>query len=453
MIQQLISTSAPKCLNGNAGFGIVAQTHGMAPNVANTVNALSAYAHRFPAGNPQNPVVFLHTLRRTGGMLRHIVSRVADCGNDYTGRTNRLAHHWLVEENDVWTLPCGPAALAAQAIFRTEWNEVSRELPQKDLENVPIVVRKCTKWEQLTGDAGWAGIVAERAEKGDPISIIFKTGMNPVVLLAEVFALLPPEVRWQTSFSTFFIKSQEPAGGSREDKIQIKCFLEGTEEANFARQSPNTLVIDLRQKLPTGQQLFAAGACPAPGKYVETARTGQVQTASPGLAPMPQAREKSPSEYAGHSGKEAAFVMPTPSAQEQEVFDIDNLTLGVPKMSRGLTAADRAKAKRRKQQSPWLTLSACAGVVLVGAGILVWLLVSMRSPTDIAKGRTEPQQTQVTVDTKQGQEPPVSHGTEIVDEPESKPEQTPEPPTNPLPDNADKTETATPPDTPQINPE
>lgn len=111
MIQEQISTSSPKCLDGNSGFGIVAQTSGMAPNVAQEVSMLSGYTHQFAAGDDRNPVAFLHVVRRTGGTNRHIVSRVADCGNDYSGRTNRIAHHWIIEESDLSGLPCGPAAI------------------------------------------------------------------------------------------------------------------------------------------------------------------------------------------------------------------------------------------------------------------------------------------------------------------------------------------------------
>ena len=261
MIQELISTSAPRCLNGNAGFGIVAQTRGMAANVSQAVNALSGYTHVAAPGSGKNPVVYLHAIRRTGGMLRHIVSRIADCGNDYSGRSNRIAHHWIIEEEDVRLLSGGPGVLHAQNTFHASWKGRYGELPPRKLIAADISMEKCTVWEQLTGDAGWGGIVAERAEKGDPISIIFTSEHNSEnlrTLLSEALALLPPQVRWNVTFSTYYMKSHESSG----DKIQLKCFLAGSEEAAFVRQSPNTLVIDLREQLP-----------PAPaGKYVEQAR-------------------------------------------------------------------------------------------------------------------------------------------------------------------------------------
>gem|GEM_PF-3066265 len=261
MIQELISTSAPRCLDGNAGFGIVAQTQGMAPNVSQVANALSGYSHIATPGSVKNPVIYLHAIRRTGGMLLHIVSRVADCGNDYSGRSNRIAHHWIIEEGDIRSLPGGPAELTTQNIFRSQWTEKPTVLPHKELSSTDVLAKKCIAWEQMTGDAGWGGVVAERAEKGDPISIIFTpehSGIHLRTLIGESLGLLPSSVRWGITFCTYSMKSHEAGGG----KIQIKCFLAGTEESQFARQSPNTLVIDLQQ---------SQGAAPA-GKYVEWAR-------------------------------------------------------------------------------------------------------------------------------------------------------------------------------------
>jgi len=260
MIQELISTSAPRCLNGNAGFGIVAQTVGMAQNVSLAVNALSGYTHVAPPGSGGNPIVYLHAIRRTGGMLRHIVSRIADCGNDYSGRSNRFAHHWIIEEEDVRLLPGGPAALTAQNAFLASWRGRPRELTPRKLIAADTPQEKCAIWEEVTGDAGWGGIVAERAEKGDPISIVFPQGFNSEtlrMLISEVLALLPPAVRWRMTYSTYSMKSQESSG----DTIQIKCFLAGSDESQFARQSPHTMVIDLQHRqgdAPDGKYVVAA---------------------------------------------------------------------------------------------------------------------------------------------------------------------------------------------------
>ena len=200
MIQELISTSAPRCLSGNAGYGIVAQTTGMAPNVSRAVDALSGYTHIAAPGSGKNPVIYLHAVRQTGGMLRHIVSRIDDCGNDYTGRSNRIAHHWIIEEGDVHKLKGGPAAvLTTPGIFEDKWDKKPELLPSRPQKLSPaekdVPKKICKKWEELTGDAGWGGVVAECAEKGNPVSIIFSPQQHSTPFPLILWILLLSEIR------------------------------------------------------------------------------------------------------------------------------------------------------------------------------------------------------------------------------------------------------------------
>jgi len=363
MIQEQISTSSPRCLDGNAGFGIVAQTSGMASNVARDVAALSGYSHLGPAGDPKNPVAFLHAIRRSGGMDRHIISRVADCGNDYSGRTNRIGHHLIVEQSDVPMLSAGPAAIASQhGLFHTAWNEKSRELPTgKSLPNPSVAAGVCRIWQQFQGDAGWGGIVAERIERGDPISIIFEPGTDVLPLLAEAFALLPTPVRWKATFSTFFMKSQEPPTAA---KIQIKCIAAGSDEMAFARLTPNTLVIDLRQR--PGE--------PPSGKYVEAARTGILPRAAAPKAPDRSVREPVP-------------VVGVPLEQESGgTYDFAFHQTGVPIL--GVPMRKKGGRKKRAKKTGWL-LWAVVGLLLLAAvggaaGFLVYKAMSEEKAKAVA---------------------------------------------------------------------
>ena len=297
MIQELISTSAPRCLNGNAGFGIVAQTRGMAPNVSLAVDALSGYTHIAAAGSGKNPTVYLHAIRRTGGKSLHVVSRVADCGNDYSGRTNRIAHHLVIDEGYVRNLPGGPANLVAQNIFRHNWSDKPGEIPPRNLHCQDVPPKKCVIWERMTGDAGWGGIVAEHAERVNPISIIFSPEQHNSehlqVLIGEALALLPSQVRWRVTFSTYYMQSQETSS----DKIQIKCVLSGSE----SRQSPNTLMIDLRQRL----------APVSAGKYVDLAR-GVTKQSTPTTPPKVQSKPQVPAAITATPLEEQVYELLTP---------------------------------------------------------------------------------------------------------------------------------------------
>ncbi|MDR1962496.1 MAG: hypothetical protein LBQ50_01815 [Planctomycetaceae bacterium] len=345
MIQELINTSSQKCLDGNSGFGVVAQTIGMAPNLAADVSNLSGYKHLFKAGDLQNPVAYLHVIRRTSEVDRHIVSRVADCGNDYSGRSNRIAHHLIFENTDLDSFSCGPAAILLQPeIFRTQWDKPSQELPQDPpLPKIEFPVRKCALWEQLLGDAGWGGVVAERAEKGDPISLIFKPGMNLLPLLAEALALLPPEVRWKTTFSTYFMKSQELTGQGT-NKIQIKCFLDGSDVMEFVRLAQKTLVIDFRTP-PTEEPS---------GKYVEDARNAT----EPQRDTPPDVTEKSRKQKATPIAVPARVSVPVPSPFEQDI------------LSRFALLEESDLDRFRQNRFHWIAVLVIACLVVLGlAGV------------------------------------------------------------------------------------
>ncbi|MDR1925871.1 MAG: hypothetical protein LBQ66_16005 [Planctomycetaceae bacterium] len=326
MIQEQISTSSPRCLDGNVGFGVVAQTSGMASNLSREVNMLSGYSHIFDAGDVRNPVSFFHVMRRSGGIDRHVVSRVADCGNDYSGRTNRIAHHLIIDEIDCRQLSCGPAAVLLQAgLFRSQWNEPAQELPRgRVIQNPAVTIKKCVLWERYCGDAGWAGVVAERVERGDPISLIFEaeTRANMLMLLGEAFAILTPEIRWRTTFSTLFMKSQEPPS---QNKIQIKCILANSAEAAFAKLTPNTLVLDLRQyqiEVPKG-------------KYVEQARTGTH------LIPIP-----TPTQQQNEKIIPQKFKQTEQTNQDKEQDDTPPIPIVVPKFIKGVKSKENVVARR-----------------------------------------------------------------------------------------------------------
>ena len=93
-MQQLLYTSAPKLLEaGKTGFGTLARSKEMP-------QPLVAYLERISTFDRQAGVaaVLCYTTHRMGRVIFHVFSRVGDCGADYTGRTNHLAHHFVIEE-------------------------------------------------------------------------------------------------------------------------------------------------------------------------------------------------------------------------------------------------------------------------------------------------------------------------------------------------------------------
>ena len=55
------------------------------------------------------------------------------------------------------------------------------------------------------GDAGWAGGAESFSnDPAKPAYLIYRPGTNVLELFDEALSLLPPEQRWNVTFSTFF---------------------------------------------------------------------------------------------------------------------------------------------------------------------------------------------------------------------------------------------------------
>lgn len=105
MSQEIVYTSAPQGLTvGSRGFCNVASTPAMATTLAERLEALSGYRHVFPPQSPEahlNPVAFSHLKLSIAGKAYHVLSRVADAGLDYSQRSNKLAHHVVLEPGEL----------------------------------------------------------------------------------------------------------------------------------------------------------------------------------------------------------------------------------------------------------------------------------------------------------------------------------------------------------------
>ncbi len=241
MSQELIYTSAPRGLKpGSQGFCTVVSTQGISASLVQRLEALSGYRHVFPPQDPNarlNPVLFSHLIFSLAGRRCHVLSRVCDAGLDHTQRTNKFAHHVVLDPREL--VPGGPAwLLAAPGFMQSTWDGVPKVLPagrRPPAANSPAAI--CRAWQQITGDAGWGGALAETASPGAsrPAVIIFRPGIDPLPLLAESLALLPPESRWNVSFCTYFNKL--PPGL----ECQWRCVLEGSPEAIANQRLPGAL--------------------------------------------------------------------------------------------------------------------------------------------------------------------------------------------------------------------
>ncbi|MCL4203130.1 MAG: hypothetical protein KJ000_11570 [Pirellulaceae bacterium] len=314
MSHEILYTSAPQGLKpGSRGFCTVVSTTGLAKNLAERLESFSGYRHAFMAHDSQagqNPVNYTHYHTTVGGRKFHILSRVADAGLDYTQRSNKLAHHVALEPAETVDAPGGPAwVMADKNFFVQQWDGHVRTLPvgrQPTFVDRPAQICRC--WKQLTGDAGWGGVLAESAlRKGGVMSVIFPAGTAVLDLVVESLGLLPPERRWEVTFSTYFTKA--PAGVD----CQWRFLLDGTPEATALRRDVRASVIDLCNQLGQAQG----------GELIKAARTGVVSYREPvrGAAPLTRTTPDAPRPVATAPSRveipeepdDLALAPPTPS--------------------------------------------------------------------------------------------------------------------------------------------
>jgi len=267
MAQELLYTSAPRGLKtGSRGFCTVEATSGMSPALMSALEALSGYRHVAPPGDSANPVVYSHVTLSLGGRHKSVVSRIADAGTDYSGRTNKIAYHLALDPAE--RAVGGPAWLSGRAdvmkiAFAGEPQALAPRIPPKG--DRPLVI--CTAWKAATGDAGWAGALAEAflADPNRPAYLVVPPNLDVRTLFEEAIALLPPDRRWGATFTTLYTSLPQNV------TCQWRAVLAGSKEAHESRRFVQALRLDLTSSL---------GAATG-GALVEAARTGRVAKAPP----------------------------------------------------------------------------------------------------------------------------------------------------------------------------
>ena len=288
MTYEILYTSAPAGLKpGSSGYCTVKGSRGIPSPTLDLLESLSGYRHVFTPGTPEaahNPVNWGHYLLRISGRLEHVLSRVSDCEPDYTGRSNKLAHHMVVDSG---ACPAGPAWLLSQRGWMTErWDgQVEQYATVRTPPAQHRPPARCVAWESLGIDPGWAGVMAE-AFLADPerkVFVIYKPGTNLLPLFEEALSLLPENRRWDVTFATY-----GPALPST-----VECLwsgiVSGSPEVQQSKRFVNALRINLTLPLPP-----ATG-----GELVEMARTGVVKKQTPTVLRSTTARSMAPpSEFA-----------------------------------------------------------------------------------------------------------------------------------------------------------
>lgn len=415
MIQELLYTShrGEGLRQGSGGgFCTVLCTHGMAPNIVRRLEQMSGYTHPFDVHDKRsldNPVLFRSREISIGGIRYVVLSRIADLRAEHSGRSNKLAHHLLLTEDEF--VSSGPAAVMSRSTATIrEFNGVVKEVAPKPSVMLSATPFRgpCNAWNKLAGDAGWAGAIADRLQKSGSegyVKVIFPLGADCIALVDEVFALLPEDKRWSISFSTFATGSTDP------DKLEF--ILDGTQAATMLRRDRRKFVVDVAETLNP----------PEASPYVAAARSGdysQIQ-ASKNRQRLPTVTAKSDLT----NGKDEEFV-------DIEVIDLEPAP---PNLHRSHEKSNDASEDEfvdislvGKQPSRWLQIGIVVGSLLALCAILMAVMEIgfWFSPKQTADAEPEQQQveTEEVVVANNAPEPEVLNsadhrGTEDPQNPEA----------------------------------
>ena len=348
-MQEIIYTSAPKGLRENSsGYCTVQSSRGIPKPTCELLESLSGYRH-LSQGSSDSPVNYCHLLLRVSGRQEHALSRVSDYDLDHTGRSNLLAHHMVLEQSDL--IAAGPAGLLRQPRWMvTRWDGRvglidKTRAPQPDERRVG----KCMAWEGRTGDAGWAGVLAEAflANPDRRVFVVYEPGTNLLPLFDEAIRLLPVARRWQVTFSTYGVALPPNVASN----VLWSGVIAGTKEAQTSQKHVTALRVDLTKPLPT-----ATG-----GHLVEQARTGK--------AAEPQRKQRAaPKKITSNSD---AYSLQAPLVEE---------STPTAKRSRGVTTSAPPIPEARSVDP--LKIAAIVGVVCLLLGAAVIFVISRGGAAD-----------------------------------------------------------------------
>lgn len=266
-MEELVYTSAPQGLQqGSSGFCTVEMTEGMPPEMMDSLEALSAYDN-----DPSKTVNWMHVQFKSVRGMRHVLSRVGPLKGEFSGRTNKLAHHICLAPTEL--PPQGPMRIVGLGgPLQQKWSGEVRHLsPQATPTNLRVasMPRPCRTWESAVGDAGAAGAVLSklRSSGSSPLWVIRTPQMDALMMTDEMLALLSGPERWGLTFCTYLHTLP------RSVECRLRWVLPDSPAMGQLQNMGSDQLIDLR----SGPEAILRGA---DSQMVDAARNGKAVVAA-----------------------------------------------------------------------------------------------------------------------------------------------------------------------------
>lgn len=259
---EFVHASVDRGVRGDGGFTVAALTRGLPPALEPALSELSAYDFDHNRAVGADRVDWAHRILSIHGRSYTVISRTGPCGNDASGRPNRVAHHVVVSSEE--RAPAGPAWMLSrfQGLHETVPVVGEREsappLPQGD-----EAARPALAWEDRGFDRGWAGVIAQQLldHPSAICCVVMPEEVDALPLVCDVLALIPPEKRWLITFSTRF--QRLPACG----RCQLRFLRTGAQGVKAMLAEPGARSVEVANGRDAGDSPAARAA--REGRFVE----------------------------------------------------------------------------------------------------------------------------------------------------------------------------------------
>lgn len=164
MAYQLIYTSIRSGLTaGRSGFCTAARHQEIKESlVARLEDLASAYDRGILGREGALPLLYSYRIIDIRESRYHVLMRIGDAGNDYSGRTNHLAHFLVIEPGELAGLSITPAeailALQARGFWKSRYEDSAAYLGERDIVPLssltPSVALPAAGWAEWTGNPG-----------------------------------------------------------------------------------------------------------------------------------------------------------------------------------------------------------------------------------------------------------------------------------------------------------
>jgi hypothetical protein len=207
MAFQLVYTSAAKLLTaGQSGFGTVARSKSITPLLVSAIERVSQFASM--RGLDSRRIIHVHRRITAGSNRFHVLTRIVDAGADYSGRTNHIAHHLVISQEEAAraaTRGITPADVLQQFPWLARWEgnarffEAAEDIALESFRPDGLNAGR-QSWASATGTAAHSRLLSWEGAPRTGVLIV-PDAVDRLALLAEALVEFGPQ-SWSRSFTT-----------------------------------------------------------------------------------------------------------------------------------------------------------------------------------------------------------------------------------------------------------